>query len=72
MNIKKTLEMEVQLKLSKRLKPHAVEVIARGRIDGTYEGKITWDDLMRSTTPYYLDVSIIHVREQNPSDITTL
>jgi hypothetical protein len=45
------------------LKPHVVEVIARGIIYGAYEGKNTWDDLMKSTTPCYLDVS---------SDIATL
>jgi len=54
------------------LKPHVIKIIAKGGIDGAYEGKNTWDDLMRSITPCYLDVYIIHVREQNPSDIATL
>jgi hypothetical protein len=45
------------------LKPHVIKIIAKGGINGAYEGKNTWDDLMRSITPCYLDVSIIHVRE---------
>jgi hypothetical protein len=59
---KKTLEIEVQERLSKGLKPHVVEVTTRGRIEGACEGHNTWDDLMKSKTPHYLDVYVVLVR----------
>jgi hypothetical protein len=56
------LEIEVQERLSKGLKPHVVEVTTRGRIEGACEGHNTWDDLMKSKTPHYLDVYVVLVR----------
>jgi hypothetical protein len=54
------------------MKPHDIEVIPRGSIDGACEGKNAWDDILKSMAPYELDVSIVHVKGQNPIDMATL
>jgi hypothetical protein len=54
------------------LKPQVVEVNVRGRIDAPYKGKTTWDDTTRSITPRVVDVSIIHVKDQNHVDMANL
>ncbi len=59
-------------RLLKGLKSHVVEMTPRGRIDGLCEGENAWDDLMRSMAPCTLDVSIIHVKDQDPADMVAL
>jgi hypothetical protein len=54
------------------MKPHEVEVTPRGGIDGACEGKNARDDILRSMAPCELDVFIVHVKDQNPTDMTTL
>ncbi len=58
----------------KGLKPQVVEASVRGRIDGAYKGKIAWDldNKIRSITPRVIDVSIVHVRDQQPTDMVDL
>jgi hypothetical protein len=53
------------------MKPHEVEMTFRGRIDGACEGKNAWDDILKSMAPCELDVSIVHVKDQNPIDMAT-
>ncbi len=53
-------------------KPHVVEVTNKGKIDGACDGKNVAHDMLRSAATYYLDVSIVHVSEQNPKDMETL
>jgi hypothetical protein len=48
------------------MKPHEVEVTLGGSINGACEGKNAWDDILRSMAPRELDVSIVHVKNQNP------
>jgi hypothetical protein len=69
---KKAYDFKVDEQLSRGMKPHEVEVIPRGRIDGAYEGKNAWDDILRFMAPHELDVSIVHVKNQNPIDMATL
>jgi hypothetical protein len=54
------------------MKAHEVEVTLGGRIDGACEGENAWDDILKSMAPYELDVSIVHVKDQNPIDMATL
>jgi len=54
------------------LKPRVVEVNNKGKINGACPGKNVWDDMLKSTITCYLDVSILHVREQNQMDMETL
>ncbi len=49
-----------------------VEVSVRGRIDGACDGKNAWDDFIRSRAPHILDVFILHVKEQNSTDMAEL
>jgi hypothetical protein len=35
------------------------------------EGKNVWDDSLRFTSPYYLDVFIVHVKEQSLANMVT-
>jgi hypothetical protein len=58
--------------LAKGLKPHIVEVIARGKIDGACQGKIAWDDMSRNMAPHVIDISIIHVRDQKIANMAKL
>jgi hypothetical protein len=51
-------------------KPHEVEVTPRRRIYGACEGKNAWDDILKSMAPCELDVSIVHVKDQNPTMAT--
>jgi hypothetical protein len=48
------------------MKPREVEVTPRGKIDRACEGGNAWVDILRSMAPYELDISIIHVKDQNP------
>ncbi len=64
--------MEVQEQLVKGLNAHAVKVTNKRRIDGACEGKNVWDDLLRSIAPCYLDVFIVHAKEQNSTNVVTL
>jgi hypothetical protein len=51
-------------RVGKGLKPHVVEVTTKGKlIDGAYDGKNAWDDLVRSQALYHLDVFIVHVKD---------
>jgi hypothetical protein len=54
------------------MKPHEVEVIPRGRIDGACGGKNAWDDILKSMGPCELDAFIVHVKDQNPIDLATI
>jgi len=58
--------------MGKGLKPHVVEVTAKGKIDEAYDGKNAWDDLVRSQAPCHLDVFIVHVKDHNPIDMASL
>ncbi len=58
--------------MAKWLKPQIVEVSVRGRIDGACKGKTTRDDTIKSITPHVVDVSIVHVRDQNLADMVDL
>jgi hypothetical protein len=49
-----------------------VEVTPRGRIDGACKGENAWDDLIKSMAPRTLDVSITHVKDQDPTYMATL
>jgi hypothetical protein len=53
------------------MKPHEVKATPRGRIDGACEGKNAWDDILRFMAPCELDVFIVHVKNQNPTDMAT-
>ncbi len=53
-------------------KPHVVEVTNKGKIDGACDEKNVSGDMLRSAATHYLDVSIVHVSEQNPKDMGTL
>jgi len=41
-------------------------------IDGACKGKIVWDDTIRSIAPCVVDVSIVHVKDQNLIDMANL
>ncbi len=56
----------------KGLKPHVVEVTPKGRIDGACKGKNAWDALIKSMAPRTLDVSIVHVKDQDLAYMATL
>jgi hypothetical protein len=62
----------VDEQLSRNMKPHEVKVIPKGRIDGVCGGGNAWDDILKSMAPCELDVSIVHVKDQNPIDMETL
>jgi len=47
-------------------------VTNKGIIDGAYAGKNVWDDMLKLIATRYLDVSIVHVKEQNQTDMETL
>ncbi len=64
--------MEAQEQVVKGLKPQVVELSVRGRINGACKGKTSWDGTIRSITPRVVDVSIVHVRDQNPIDMVDL
>jgi hypothetical protein len=68
---KKVYDSKVDERLFRGMKPHEVKVIPRGRIDGDCEGKNAWDDILRSMAPRELDVSIVHVKDRNPTDMAT-
>jgi hypothetical protein len=65
-------DVEAQEQVVIGLKPQVVEVNVKGRIDGAYKGKTTWDDTIRSITPHVFDVSIVHVKDQNLADMVDL
>ncbi len=69
---KKTYDFNVDERLSRGMKPHEVEMTPKGKIDGAYKGKNAWDDILKSLAPCELDVSIVHVKDQNPIDMATL
>jgi hypothetical protein len=54
------------------MKLHEVELTPRGGIHGPCEGKNACDDILKSMAPCELDVSIVHVKDQNPIDMATL
>jgi hypothetical protein len=54
------------------LKPQVVEINVKGRIDAPCKSKTTWDDTIRSIAPRVVDVSILHVKDQNPIDMANL
>jgi hypothetical protein len=58
--------------MAKGLKPQVIEVSVKGRIDGACKGKTTWDDIIKSIAPCVVDVSIVHVRDQNPTNMADL
>jgi hypothetical protein len=63
--------MKLWWKINKQngLKPHVVEVIARGQINGACDCKNVQDDLLRSIVPHVLDVSIAKDNEGKESFI---
>ncbi len=69
---KKAYDAKVEEWLSRGLKPHEVEVTPKGKIDGACKGENAWDDIFRSIAPCELDVSIVHVKDQNPTNLATL
>ncbi len=60
---KKALQEEMHQRVASGLKPNVVEVTNKTIIDGVCVGKNVWDDMLRSTTTRYLDVSNVHIKE---------
>jgi hypothetical protein len=48
------------------MKPHAVQVTPRGKIDGACEGGNAWVDILRSMAPCELDVFIYMSKTKTP------
>jgi hypothetical protein len=53
-------------------KPHTLRVRAGGGIDGGYEGKNAFDEVLHSLVPRILDVSILKWKLQHPSSVEKL
>ncbi len=46
-----------------------MEVTPWGKIDGACKGKNVWDDWFKALTTQHVDVSIVHVKDQNLADM---
>jgi hypothetical protein len=53
------------------MKLHEVEVTPRGRIDGACEGENAWDGILRFMAFREFNVFIVHVKDQNPTNMAT-
>ncbi len=61
-----------EVRITQGQKPNVVEVTNKWKIDGACDGNNVWGDMLKSATTHYLDVSIVHVSEQNPKEMETL
>ncbi len=68
---KKAYDSKVHEWLSRGMKLHEVAVIPKGRIDGACEGENAWDGILRSMALCELNVYIVHVKDQNPTNMAT-
>jgi hypothetical protein len=69
---KKEIRRGDATKSCKWIETTCVEVTKKGKIDGACASKNVCDDMSRSTTTRYSNVSIVHVREHNQMDMETL
>ncbi len=68
---KKANDSKVDEWLFRGMKLHEVEVTPRGRIDGACEGENAWDGILRFMAFREFNVFIVHVKDQNPTNMAT-
>jgi hypothetical protein len=57
--IKKESDATISAKQAMGKKLHKILIKAKGDVDGCYEGKNVWDDVMRMLIPQIIDINVV-------------